>query len=187
MNEPTWLTYLSTIGAIATPIILFVFGAIGWRIRNAIERKDDLERKLRDSRVEIYNHILEPFIIMFVSDIAWAQDPKNKGKDKMALGVGKALSLEYRKYAFSLALLGSDGVVIAYNDLMQHLFNQAEVNEPEEKATKMMALIGALLLEIRKSMGNEATKLDKWGMLEWFITDARQYRDIQKNGKEPIP
>ena len=136
-----------------------------------------MERKLRDSRVDIYNQILEPFIIMFMTDAAWALDPKNKSKDKMALGINKALSLEYRKHAFSLALLGSDGVVIAYNNLMQHFFNQDEGVALDDKATRMMALIGELLLEIRKSMGNESTKLDKWGMLEWFITDARRYRN----------
>ena len=41
----------------------------------------------------------------------------------------------------------------------------------------MMSLIGLLLLEIRKSMGNEETKLNEWDMLEWFITDARKMKE----------
>ena len=40
-----------------------------------------------------------------------------------------------------------------------------------------MALLGTFLLEIRRSMGNEATKLTNWQMLEWFLTDARTWRD----------
>jgi hypothetical protein len=40
----------------------------------------------------------------------------------------------------------------------------------------MMSLLGAFLLEIRRGMGNETTKLDNWDMLEWFLTDARKYR-----------
>jgi len=40
-----------------------------------------------------------------------------------------------------------------------------------------LGLVGSFLLEIRKSMGNEATELDNWEMLEWFITDARKYRN----------
>ena len=39
-----------------------------------------------------------------------------------------------------------------------------------------MSLLGALLLEIRRDTGNETTMLDRWQMLEWFVTDARKYR-----------
>jgi hypothetical protein len=31
-----------------------------------------------------------------------------------------------------------------------------------------------LLLEIRKSMGNENTQLDLWEMIEWFMKDAAE-------------
>ncbi|MNZ21426.1 hypothetical protein D3C78_384990 [compost metagenome] len=179
MNESTWVTYLTAIGAIATPLLLAIFGGIGWRFRTHLERKLELENKLRDHRIEIYNQILEPFIVIFMTDAAWQMDPKNKGKDKFKIGVAQALSLEYRKQAFRLALVGSDGVVKAYNDLMQSFYNSEDDNSSatEEKAKNMISLVGKLLLEIRKSMGNESTDLDKWSMLEWFISDARKYRN----------
>ena len=41
----------------------------------------------------------------------------------------------------------------------------------------MMSLLGTFLLEIRKSMGNETTALDNWDMLEWFLKDARRFRE----------
>lgn len=179
MTEPTWLTYITALGAITTPFLLAVFGAIGWRFRTQMERRLELENKLRDHRIEIYNQILEPFIVIFMSDAAWQMDPKNKGKDKLKIGTSQALSLEYRKQAFRLALVGSDGVVRAYNDLMQSFYNAEDNDSVENKATNMMALIGQLLLEIRKSMGNETTVLDKWSMLEWFITDARKHRESE--------
>jgi hypothetical protein len=61
---------------------------------------------------------------------------------------------------------------------MQFFFNLGnQATTPSEEITvKWMALLGQFLLEIRRSMGNETTTLDSWGMLEWFITDARKYR-----------
>jgi len=113
---------------------------------------------------------------MFMSDAAWQADPKNKNKDKIEIFTKKALSLDYKKQAFRLAITGSDGVVNAYNELMQTLFQSADSPYDEKKMKHMMGLIGHLLLEIRRSTGNESTKLDRWGMLEWFITDVRNYR-----------
>ena len=43
------------------------------------------------------------------------------------------------------------------------------------KATTTLTRAGTLLLEIRRSMGNESSKLTNWQMLEWFITDVRKY------------
>ena len=180
MTEPTWITYLTTFGSVATPILVAVLGGIGWKLRTQVERRLELEKKLRDDRIEIYNDILEPFITLLMSDAAWKADPRNKNKDKNELAIRAALSLDYRRQAFRLALLGSDGVVKAYNDLMQSFFQEEAAdasNVPVEKVKHMLALIGHLLLEIRRSMGNEATELDKWSMIEWFITDARKYRD----------
>lgn len=178
--DPTWLNYLSAIGAIATPLLVLGLTALGWKIRHDLERRLDLEGKLREDQISAYNEILEPFIVLLMSDLAWKTDPKNKGKDKNQLATQAMLSLAYRRQAFKLSLVGTDSVVMAYNDLMQHLFHMADgegldntaVSDPKE----LIGLLGKFLLEIRKSMGNEATSLDKWDMLEWFLTDARKMR-----------
>jgi len=175
-SSPDWISYLTVFGAVATPLLVAVLGALGWRLRTRIERQIDLERKLRDDRIEIYSHILEPFIVVFMSDAAWKSDPKNKNRDKNDLGARQILSLDYRKTGFRLALLGSDGVVKAYNELMQYFFAAPEGKADEKHVVGMLERIGTLLLEIRKSMGNETTTLDRWAMLEWFITDARKHR-----------
>ena len=178
MEEKTWLDYLAAVGSVATPIFVLLLTAVGWRLRQRIERRLALEEKLRDDRVAIYNEILEPFIILLMSQAAWESDPKNKNRDKDALASQKLLSLDYRQKGFKLSLMGSDDVVQAYNDLMQYFFHRAagagEVQEADIR--QMMSLLGAFLLAIRKSMGNEATKVDKWGMLEWFMNDARRFR-----------
>ena len=137
-----------------------------------------LEEKLREDRIVIYYDILEPFIIFFTTDAAWQSDSKNKNKDRNAIATQKLLSLDYRQKGFRLSLMGSDGVVQAYNNLMQYFFQRSSDGvEPQEPDVRdMLALLGNLLLEIRKSMGNETTRLDNWGMLEWFMTDARRFR-----------
>ena len=112
-----------------------------------------------------------------MSDAAWASDPKNKNKDKFKIATTKMLSLEYRKTSFRLSLIGSDSVVSAYNDLLQDFYNRADTASSSPSDIKVISLLGSFLLEIRKSMGNESTKIDNWGMLEWFLTDVKELRE----------
>ena len=171
--------FLDTIGSIAqivTPIILLSLGGLGWYIRQSVERKAKVEEALRGDRLEVYNKILEPFFILLMTDAAWAQDPKTKGKDKTAFATAKMLSWEYRKAGLQLSLIGSDGVVKAYNDLMQFAFAVADT-EPQDldPARNILSFFGNLLLEIRKSAGNESTQIGNMGMVEWFVKDARTF------------
>jgi hypothetical protein len=174
----TWLDYLTAFGAVATPLLVLLLTATGWRLRTRLERRFALEDKLRDDRVEAYNQILEPFIILLTSDAAWKNDPKNKNVDKNELATRKMLSLEYRTQGFRLSLVGSDQVVLAYNNLMQYFFQNAGRAHSATIADvkQMVSLLGQFLLEIRRSMGNEATKLANWDMIEWFLTEARSFR-----------
>ena len=178
MDEPSFLDFLNAFGAIATPVLMLVLTAIGWNVRTRLQRRHDLEDKLREDRISIYNGILEPFIIMLTSDAAWRSDPANKNKDKYAIATTKMLSFQYRKTGFRMSLIGSDAVIRAYNELMQYFFQRQGQSAPpaEAEVKNMMSMLGTLLLEIRRSMGNEATKVDNWEMLEWFLTDARKYR-----------
>lgn len=179
MEEKSWLDYISAIGSASTPIIVLILTAVGWKYRQSVERKMKLEEKLRDDRIDIYNQILEPFIILLMTDTAWQSDKRNKAKDKNEIAVSQMLSLDYRKVSFKLSLIGSDSVVSSFNDLMQHFYNQADDGQTPsaDQLRTMMSLLGSFLLEIRKSMGNETTKIDNWGMLEWFMTDARKMRN----------
>jgi hypothetical protein len=177
---PQWLSYVTAAGAIATPMLVALLGGIGWKIRNRIERQLELERKLRDERVAVYNALLEPYIIFFMSDEAWKADPKNRGKDKAELGSRALLSLEYKRNAFRLAVFASDGVVRAYNSLMQHFYRSVGKSESssEENVKKLVDKLGTLILEIRRSTGNEQTALTNWEMMEWFLTDIDRIRRI---------
>ena len=176
MDTKHWLDYVTAIGAVATPLLVLLLTAVGWRLRQSIERRRELENKLHADRIETYNKILEPFIIFLMPDAAWEHDIKHKGKNKKDFAMTKMMSLEYRNTSFKLSLVGSDAVVMAYNNLFQFFFEQGSAPEhTSERLRIMLSLLGTLLLEIRRSMGNESSKLTNWQMLEWFITDVRKY------------
>lgn len=178
MEEKHWLDYLTAFGAVTTPVLVIILTGVGWRFRKAIDRRLELEDKLREDRIEIYNVILEPFTLLLMSKAAWEHDKKNKNKNKDEIAVTTLLSLEYRKVASKLSLVADDDVVLAYNDLMQFFFNQGEESNPSNENLKLMLeYLGKFLLKIRKSMGNESTKLDHWQMLEWFMTDVRKIKN----------
>ncbi|MBT41593.1 MAG: hypothetical protein CMF12_03615 [Idiomarina sp.] len=180
MEEKHWIDYMVAIGSIATPILVLVLTAVGWKARSSVERRIELENKLRDDRIEIYNQILEPFVILLMSDAAWKSDKRNKNKDKNEIATNKMLTLEYRRLGFKLSLMAPDPVVKAYNDLMQYLYSMEETQADKKKSflTDMLKLLGTFLVEIRKSMGNEATKLDHWDMCEWWMSDARKLKSV---------
>ena len=113
MSSPSWLNYVTAIGSIATPILVLALAAVGWAFRTQMERRYALEDKLREDRIGTYNQILEPFILLLMSDEAWRADPGNRNKDKNAIATQKMLGLNYRSEAFKLSLVGSDSAASA--------------------------------------------------------------------------
>lgn len=174
MEEKHWLDYLTAFGAVATPVLVLVLTGVGWKFRKSIDRRLELEDKLREDRINTYNIILEPFTLLLMTQAAWEHDKQNKNKNKDDIAIAKLLSLDYRKAAFKLSLVANDDVVLAYNEMMQFFYSQGDSPIASDGNLKtMLSLHGRFLLEIRKSMGNEATKLNRWQMLEWFMTDVR--------------
>ena len=68
---------------------------------------------------------------------------------------------------FKLALMGSDGVLKAYNDLMQYFYKV----QGNTDTKIIIPLLGTFLLEIRRGMGNVSTGVNNLEMLEWLIKD----------------
>jgi hypothetical protein len=173
---------ISAIGLIATPIFLAFLAAIGWTFRQSYESSQanekylrELEDKLREDRIAIYQAILEPFILAFTKVEGLGNDRQYKGKQPSEVANEIMTSLKYKQTAFRLALMGSDAVVKAFNELMQYVYNDMQTNSSDPKP--LMKLLGNLLIEIRKSVGNEKTKIDNLEILEWLIKDVRKFRD----------
>ena len=179
MNVPSSndINLITAIGTIATPILLIVLSSIVWFFQRKIERSQTIEQELRDDRLQVYLEILEPFIILLTKDEAFPTENKN------TVALEKILSLSYRKAAFRLSLFANDDVVRAYNDLMQFAYDseKSPASEDEQdsqsKAWEMLNVFGNLLLEIRKSVGNEKTTLENLEMLEWMINDLRKLKE----------
>lgn len=188
------LDIISVIVSAATPILILILTGIGWVIGDRIKRQTDQERQqfeiqqknedhyrqleesLRPERVDLYNKILEPFIVALTKDSIISQDKRFRGKTADGAVNSLVLSLDYKTTSFQLALIGSDSVVRAFNKLMQHLYKNTQGNNTSESSERLMKLLGEFLLEIRRSVGNENTELDNLEMLEWLITDIQQYR-----------
>lgn len=178
MDEKTWLDYAAAFGSIATPILVLILSAAGWKLRAANDRRLELENMLREDRIRTYNIILEPFIILLMTDAAWGMDKKHKNVDKTMHATSKMVSLEYREASFKLALVAPDRLVKSYNNLVQSFYNSGEDKRDDVvKIKAMLELLGKFLIEIRKSMGNETTNLNHWDMCEFWMTDARKLKD----------
>ena len=76
-------------------------------------------------------------------------------------------------------------MVRAYNKLMQFFYKgEHEGLSGDElllKTSQWIKLLSELLLEIRKSMGNQHTSLTNWEMIEWFMSDADTMRELSAN------
>jgi hypothetical protein len=189
------LETVTAVATVITPVLLAVLGGIGWWVKRRVEegqarqetrlakqdaqiaRLRELEDKLREDRISTYNALLEPFFLFFTTEAAFATDSKYKGQKKDDLAVQRMLSVEYRQVGFKLSLVANDEVVRAYNRLMQFFYHTEVDSAPiEQKMVRWLALMGDLLFEIRKSMGNESSALDRWEMIEWFMSDAPKFK-----------
>ena len=202
MNPPSTLDYVTAIGAVATPILVLLLTGTGWLIAHRLEKRreqesrereearkleeklreeaQELEEKLREYRTDIYNDILEPFVILFTKDEGLPKVKDYRGKTHADVAIAKALSLEYKQTAFRFLLMGSDEVIRAYNNLMQFFYSQKLNDQSDKSAKEMITLLGTLLLEIRRSVGNQTTKLNPFETLEFLISDIAKYKEEAK-------
>ena len=148
---------------VAAPLLVALGGLAAWFIQSRVEQVRATEERLTAERRKVYAEILEPYIRMFAGV---------KSGEGVKEATEKILSFEYRKTSFELGLVGSDDVVRAYNDMMQFFFKAA--NEDGQDSSQGILLWGALLLEIRRSLGNKDTKLDALDMLRCMITDIER-------------
>ena len=199
-SGPTVLEWVALAGTVATPLLLIVLSGIGWFIKSRFEtsqarehearrRLEKLESEIREERIQIYADILEPFIILFANDITLPEPQSGRGgrrvqpKTKDELAIEKLTSLDYHRAAFRLSLFANDDVARAYNALMQAAYSmEANTNdnpgaEPSMESIQIIGVFGALLLAIRKSVGNETTGLANTEMLEWMIKDIKALSD----------
>jgi AcrR family transcriptional regulator len=159
--EKETLTIITTLGA---PILVLIGGLITWFFKSKREELQAVEERALEKRIETYNELLHPLIVMF------SNKTNQKIKDKAIAQIG---SLEYRKANFNLITFGSDEMVTSYNNMMQSFYKNESENNPK-LALKNFA---GFLLSVRKDVYNKNTKLKDWDMLKFMITDIEKLID----------
>lgn len=153
MEEENILSLIIGLGA---PILMSIGALAAWYLKSRKEELQAIEERALERRIDIYNQILEPFIISLAPHI----DDTTRNKAIKTLG-----TIDYRKAAFSLISYGSDELVINYNEMMQSFLK----SESGDVTTKRFA---AFLLSIRKDVYNKETKLDWMDMLKFTLKDV---------------
>ena len=153
--------YIALITALGAPFLILIGGLVTWFLKSRKEELQAIEERALERRIETYNTILHPLIVMF------ANKSNQKMKDKAIAEIG---SIDYRKAGFNLITFGSDEMVTAYNNMMQSFYK----NEAESDPKKTMKKFAQFLLSVRKDVYNKNTKLKDWDMLKFMITDIEK-------------
>jgi len=156
--------FLPIIVGLGAPVLVAIGGLISWFFKSRKEELQTIEERALERRIETYNQILHPIIVLFSSRA------NKKMKDKATEEIG---SVEYRKAAFNLITFGSDEMVNSYNDMMQSFFKNEAENDPKTTMKKFAKFV----LSIRKDVYNKNTKLQEWDMLKFMITDIEKFID----------
>lgn len=149
---------------LGAPILVAIGGIISWFFKSRKEELQTIEERALERRIETYNQILHPIIVLFSTGV------NQKLKDEAVAQIG---SVEYRKAAFNLITFGSDEMVKNYNEMMQAFFK----GEAEKDPKNTMRKFAAFILSIRKDVYNKNTKLKDWDMLKFMITDIEKFTD----------
>ena len=97
---------------------MFIGGLISWFLKTRKEDLRTIEERALERRIETYNTILHPLIVMF------SNRTNEKEKSKAINEIG---SITYRKAAFNLMTFGSDEMVNSYNDMMQSFYKKEDL------------------------------------------------------------
>lgn len=147
---------------LVTPFVAAVVGFAVWYFQSQIDTIRRAQDRLHDDRRKVYADVLEPIIRLF----AGIRDQKETQK-----ALQQIRSFEWRRSAFEFSLIGSDDVVRAFNEMMQYIYRFDPNSGPQIHPVELMRLLGAFLLEIRKSVGEPKTSLLPVDMLKPHIKE----------------
>src|SRR6266508_1292500 len=151
--------------ALGVPALLAMGGFVVWAVRTTIEDYREAERQLTKERRALYECVLEPFLLSFIT----SDDDKAEAVSVMQ---NKAFgSPEYRRAVFELTLYASDEVVRTFGDM---------TNSQNDPPSNPLVLWSRLLLAIRKSVGNKGSQLKLVDMVRPVINDLDASPDLLK-------
>jgi hypothetical protein len=145
-------------GVKASLLLTGVIGLITWSVRSQQEQKKERMRLLAESKRAHYLEFLQ-FMNRLIS----------AGKED--LSSNKEFLQELRMWSLRLTLIGSDGVVSAWNAARGGKF----VKDGDQAGISALVGWGALWLEMRKDAGHADTKLKISDVLASFVNDIENY------------
>ena len=148
---------------INTVVAAVVGGVVVLFVQSRIAAIQQERSKLQDARRQVYLKVLEPMALVLNS----ISNPSDGEK-----AVTQITSVEHRLTMLELNLMGSDEVIRATNQFMQHIFQAPHAALPP---LVMIKDWGNLLLAIRKDLGGRRSRLKDVDMLRSQITDIDQY------------
>lgn len=155
----------SIIIAIISPILLTVGGIISWFLKTRSESQELAEERAREKRLEIYNIILDPYIV--ITTPAATKSEKEKALSNIS-------SVKYKRAAFNLITFGSDETVRSFNKIMQYFFESK--NEEDTDKPEVIYHFSNLVLNIRRDLYSKKSKLSRSEVIEFTITDMNAHR-----------
>lgn len=158
--------FIIGVSSIIMPIIALFIGAYFQKQRDKL--KIEQETFFVKKR-ELYLSVIEPIMRM----LSTHNDTKVQEKAK-----NEILSLNYKKTCLEFTLYGNDGTVRAFNNLFQLIYDPKKYTEDP---TILLPFLGKLNLEMRKELGNHATKFDEFNMLEYLIKDIKSVKNDKKS------
>ncbi len=172
---------LAWVSALDTTIAALMVSGLIWRWKNHLTRRQKLRDSLREHRIILYKAVLDPYIRALYPEKIRQKERKHKysGEKGRREPLKEMQSTEYMLHCWNLTLLGADDVVLAHNKLKQHFFHQRNFDD-EQKNLEGVLLLGELLLAIRRSMGNEGTKLNVRNIWEGLIRDPETLEPLRK-------
>jgi len=168
-------------------LIAGLFGLLGWTIQHEYQKIRDYQQQLHemrldhahrisqirlqnyDTRKEMYDELLQPFITMFQVTRSGEKVDLNKMSEQM------------NKNTIQVHLLGSDEACKAWEDWFQLSLKLKDERDPERiklMQTYAIILYARIVLSIRKDLGNEATILREVDFLRAILTDIETQMDL---------
>lgn len=151
--------------------IILILGLFIWRYQYQMERRFKMAENLQGYKIEVYKKIMKPLIAVNITEGAWKLNPESKQyATPKEYAISILMSVEYRMGLFELCMFCSDEALRIYYRIM----DPDLVNKP----TEPLSLLADLILEIRKSIGNEKTELTKEDVITPFVSDRENIKDF---------
>ncbi len=140
-------------------MLLLILGGIGWLYKHEKEKRLQVEKQLSERKYDVYIRLLT----VFFDILKQVKKGQNTNAQKL---IDKMIDIKKE-----LIIFGSDGV-------LQSFFFWEKAADTKEN---LMALAD-LVIEVRKDMGNEKTKIKTLDFLKSLVQTDEDFEALKEQG-----